>query len=234
MNLSAGLNYEHRNSESLLENDHYTEDKLRSLSTNMSLDFSDTLGGITQIIPTLTRGLKIFGATDKDSESSNPLADADYWKFDLYLSRDQQLWNNFSVFSALEMQMASSQLSSYNRFSLGGQTFGRGYDPGVLEGDSGLGVMVEPRWNWFWGGKGMFQLFTFIDWGLVRMKQEVVGVKRTESLSSAGAGVRFYGQGDGCWVKNYNLSAFIGKPLESAGDDDGSKPRIVVQGSVWF
>lgn len=233
MNLSAGVNYEHRNSESFIASEHYTEDKLRSVSTLVNFDFSDVYGGVTQIIPTLSRGLKVFGATDREANASNPLADADFWKFDVYLSRDQQLWANFSLFAALEAQLSSSPLSSYNRFSLGGNRFGRGYDPGVLEGDSGLAAVLEPRWNWYPGSSGMLQLFTFVDWGNVRMKQHMAGIRQTENLSSAGAGIRFYGQGDR-WIKNYNLSLFVGKALESAGDDDGGKPRLVLQGSVWF
>ena len=93
------------------------------------MDFSDALGGVTQIIPTIYRGLNVFDATNESLDASNSLAPAEFWKFGIYVSRNQQLPYNFSVFTAAEAQFSDASLSSYNKFFLGGSQFGRGYDP---------------------------------------------------------------------------------------------------------
>ena len=234
MNLSLGVNYEHRNSKADVFDERFTRDRLRTLSVNANMDFSDALGGVTQIIPTLYRGLKIFDATDESFDASNSLAPAEFWKLGIYASRDQYLPHGFSVFTAAEAQFSDSSLSSYNRFYLGGSQFGRGYEPGVIEGDNGFAVLLEPRWTYQLSANTALQLFSFIDWGTVWTSESVWGVPDSQDAASAGAGIRLSGHEGEDYLPGFNISAFIAQPLKEAGDDPGDSPRFVVQVGLSF
>lgn len=234
INLRLGINYEHRNSKADVFDERFTRDRLRTLSINANMDFSDSLGGVTQIIPTLYRGLNVLDATDESFDASNSLAPAEFWKFGIYASRDQILPHGFSVFTAAEAQFSNSSLSSYNRFYLGGSQFGRGYDPGVIEGDNGFAVLFEPRWTYPLSANTALQLFTFIDWGTVWTSESVWGVPDSQEAASFGGGIRLNGHVGDDYLPDFNLSAFIAQPLKEAGDDPGNSPRFVVQVGLSF
>lgn len=234
LNLSFGVNYEHRNSKADVFNGRFTRDRLRTLSVNANMDFSDALGGVTQIIPTVYRGLNVFDASDESFDASNSLAPAEFWKFGIYISRDQALPHGFSLFTAAEAQFSDSSLSSYNKFYMGGSQFGRGYDPGVIEGDNGFAVLFEPRWTCQLSKETTLQLFTFIDWGTVWTSKSVWGVPDSQDAASAGAGIRLSGHEGEDYLPGFNISAFIAQPLKEAGDDPGDSPRFVLQVGLSF
>jgi hemolysin activation/secretion protein len=234
MNLSIGIDYDHRDSEADLLDERFTRDRLRNLSYNANFDFSDTWGGVTQLITTLYQGLHIFEATDKYLESSSPLAGAQFFKADFYVSRNQQLPLNLSVFTAAEAQFSDSPLSSYNKFSFGGSQFGRGYDPGLIEADNAFAVSLEPRWTYYLNDKTAIQPFTFIDYGTLWTSRSVEGLPDEEHASSWGGGIRFWGHVGDEILPDFNLSAFIGLPIgQSRGRHDMSH-RFVVQATLLF
>jgi hemolysin activation/secretion protein len=234
MNLSLGAGYEHRNSTAYLLDERYTRDRLRALSANLNFDFSDEWGGVTQIIPSLYQGLDVFEATNHDPKATNTLAGAHFFKADLYLSRNQQLPWNLSLFAAAEGQFADSTLSSYNKFSFGGSQFGRGYDPGVIEGDNAAAASLEPRWTWYLTENTALQPFAFIDWGTVWTSRSVDGLRDEEHGASFGGGVRLWGHAGKSYLPDFNVSAFIGKPLQRAGNYPDTSERFVVQFSLLF
>ncbi len=233
LNLRAGLTYEHRDSE-WVQFDYEGEDKLRTLSANLNFDFSDSFGGITQIIPTVSRGLDVFDASDKSEKASNKTAPADYWKFNLYLSRDQQLPRNFSLFTAAELQLASESLSSYNRFSFGGSQFGRGYDLGAVEGDNAFAASVEPRWTYYPTDNMALQLFSFADYGVVWATDRRENEKYSEEGSSVGAGIRLWGHAGSDMLPDFNISLYVAQPLQKVDSDDADSPRFVFQFGLFF
>ncbi|GHU18542.1 hypothetical protein FACS189475_04200 [Betaproteobacteria bacterium] len=232
-NLSAGLSYEHRNSESRLIGERYTTDRLRNLIFNINFDFSDEWGGTTQIIPSLTRGLNWSDATDRDPNASTPIAPAVFTKGNLYLSRNQSLPHNLSLFVAAEAQYTDSPLSSYNRFSLGGNQFGRGYDPGIIENDHGLAASLEGRWNGTLSNMSI-QPFLFIDWGKTWADKRMNGSLQKEYLASAGLGARLTGKLPGTTPLRFSLTAFVGKPLRAVSDAHTSDERYMLQGVLSF
>ncbi len=235
LNLSAGLNYEHRNSDAFVLDERFTKDRLRTISGNINFDFSDSLGGVTQFITTLSHGLNIWDATNYSIEASNSLAPAEFWKIDLYGSRNQQLPWNFSFFTQAEAQFSNKSLSSYNKFFLGGSRFGRGYDPGIIEGDNGFAVSAEPRWTYALSEKTSLQLFGFVDWGTVWTNESVWGTPDQQSASSAGGGIRLWGHVGKDWLPDFNLSAYVGQPLQQIkGDSDYYGTRFVFQAGMYF
>lgn len=234
-NLSAGLSYEHRNSDSFILDERFTRDHLRTLNGSLNLDYSDSLGGVTQLIATLSHGVNILDATDRSIRASNSLAPAEFWKIDLYGSRDQQLPGNFSLFTAAEAQFANKSLSSYNKFFLGGLRFGRGYAPGIVDGDNGFAFSVEPRWTCRLGEKTSLQVFGFVDWGTVWSEEAPWHSPGQQFASSAGGGLRLWGKTGSPALPDFNASAFVGQPLQQIrGDSSHYGTRFVFQVGLHF
>jgi hemolysin activation/secretion protein len=232
LNLSLGLGYEHRNSYADLLGDEYTQDRLRNLSFNANFDFSDEFGGVNQAIATLTQGVDAFSASDLDPKSTNTLAKSQYFKADLYLSRNQQLPFGLSLLLTAEGMISDKLLASYNRFSFGGSQFGRGYESGTLEGDNALAFSFEPRWTYHVHEKVAVQPFAFIDYGRVWTNLSMSGVPDSEFGSSVGFGLRLFGNVGQERPLNYNFSAYWGKPIKTI--DDQRCARFVIQGTFYF
>ena len=209
MNLSAGLSFQSRDTAGDLLDQRFTTDRLRALTATITFDLANAWRGVTQVIPSFTSGLDVFGATDEAWDASNPLAPANYAKFNLYLSRNQQLFKAFSLFAAASLQLTDSPLSSYNQFQLGGAQFGRGFDPGIIENDNGAAFTIEPRWTLWLTDKSAVQPYVFYDWGRAWSAQDVVGMPDSESLSSLGVGVRLWGHVGQDYLPDYNLGFYV-------------------------
>ena len=79
---------------------------------------------------------------------------------------------------------------STEEFEIGGLTFGRGYDPSELTGDSGLGASLELQFSQAPGLSFLqsYQVYAFYDFGVVWNTDS--NTPSQESLASAGIGVR--------------------------------------------
>ena len=118
----------------------------------------------------------------------------------------------FSV--AGRAQYSPSSLLSYEQFSAGNYTIGRGFDPGTLIGDSGVGVRGEVTVGSLLPKSRQsftFQGYGFIDAAWVWNHDRVAGVTDPQKLQSAGGGVRV-GFGD-----RFVLDAGIAVPFAAAG-----------------
>ena len=92
--------------------------------------------------------------------------------------------------SARGSNMRFDALLSFEEFTAGNYTVGRGYDPATLSGDSGVGLMAElrgPRWMPMKQSKLTLQPYVFGDAAWVWNKNDGVGA---DHLKSAGGGVR--------------------------------------------
>ncbi|WP_380876971.1 heme:hemopexin-binding protein [Sphingomonas sp. DBB INV C78] len=92
-------------------------------------------------------------------------------------------------------QFTNSALLSYEEFSAGNYTVGRGYDPGALIGDTGVGFQAELRYGRMAPNARddlTFQPFVFFDkaWIWNRDQPTAPFVADPQELSSAGGGVR--------------------------------------------
>jgi hemolysin activation/secretion protein len=92
------------------------------------------------------------------------------------------------------VQYASRPLFSYEEFSAGNFTVGRGYDPGVLTGDSGVGVSSEVRYGSL-VPKSIRDLavqgYGFFDAAFTWNKDRSAAPGDPQKLYSAGGGLRF-------------------------------------------
>ncbi len=135
----------------------------------------------------------------------------------------------FSV--APRAQYASKVLLSYEQFSAGNFTVGRGYDPGTLVGDSGIGMSTEMRYGSLVPKSASaiaWQGYAFFDGAKVWNEAssfQAPGLK-AQSLYSAGAGLRL-AFGD---RMNFDIGAAV--PLKRAGLDPANPALAKPRGDV--
>lgn len=105
-------------------------------------------------------------------------------------------------------QYAPHSLLSYEQYSVGNFTAGRGYDPGALTGDSGLGFQSEVRVGSLIPRKYdgfAFQPFAFADLGIVW--NHVTAAADPQRLWSVGGGMR------AAWGQRARLDLTLAAPL---------------------
>lgn len=111
-------------------------------------------------------------------------------------------------------QYSKRPLLSYEEFSAGNFTVGRGYDPGTIIGDSGVAVATELRFGSLIPQSNRataFQAYGFMDTAWVWNRDRAVPVNDPQRLVSAGAGLRMaYGD-------RINLDITGAVPLKRAG-----------------
>lgn len=212
------------------------EDKLRVLFARLDLDAIDrsslrSRGGFTASEPRwratagleLRQGLNALGASKRCDPLSNCLppntpisnffADpsATVVRFDGAFEFRPKPTVTFVL--SPRAQYSGSQLLSYEQFSLGNYTVGRGLDPGIVQGDSGVGSGFEVRIGRITpkSDKALtIQPYGFVDaawaWnsdgGITHDPRRVL---------SAGGGVR------GRWGDHADFNLTFAAPLEKAG-----------------
>lgn len=108
-------------------------------------------------------------------------------------------------------QYAPHALLSFEEYSVGNYTVGRGYDPGALSGDSGLGFQSELRFGSLVPKSRSafaFQPYGFFDLGVVWNHDSNLRAISPERLLSAGAGVR------AAWGDHARLDLTLAAPLD--------------------
>lgn len=138
----------------------------------------------------------------------------------------------FTLAAAPRAQWASDPLLSYEEFSGGNFTVGRGFDPGTIIGDSGVGVALEARYGSFVPANTKsfaVQPFVFFDAGWVWNKDRAFAGLNPQKLYSAGGGVRVaYGD-----VARIDVTLAV--PLNRAGFlTERPDPRLLVSLTTQF
>ena len=177
----------------------FSNDKVRYLSLTTSYDVADTLLGDSRPASTLMRaelsqGLDILGATRTGSPNlSRANGHSDFTRLYAELTRTQTLAGRFGLALAAAAQVAAAPLLSAEQFGLGGNRFGRGYEPSEILGDNGLAGSIEARYDLPAGNTQLTspQVYVFYDVGKVWNIAPAAGQPQSQSLASAGLGLRF-------------------------------------------
>jgi hemolysin activation/secretion protein len=125
---------------------------------------------------------------------------------------------------APRVQVSDDPLLSYEEFSAGNYTVGRGYDPGTLVGDSGAGFQAEIRY----GNPNpqaidafAVQPYAFFDAAWVWNERD--GVSGSEKLYSVGGGVR------AAYGDRFRIDAALAVPLKRTGlQEERPDPRFLI------
>jgi hemolysin activation/secretion protein len=190
-NLSFKIGLDARNSESTVINTDLTNDKIRTLRLTTTYDFNDDWFGYNMVNMTLSKGLSVLGASDKnDLNLSRDGATSNFTKAEIELTRLQGINQNWTALLTAQAQKSSASLFSSEEFGFGGQEMGRAYDNSEISGDDGISGMIELRYQGLPEWKTTkFQPFGFLDIGKVWNQNS--GQERSISASSLGAGIRF-------------------------------------------
>lgn len=111
---------------------------------------------------------------------------------------------------SLNGQYSARPLFSFEEFSAGNYTAGRGYDPGALLGDSGVGMQAELRFGRRYPRRPdefVAEPYVFFDHAWVWNEDVLLALGR-QQLSSVGAGVR------AAWGDRFRIDALVAKPLD--------------------
>lgn len=110
-------------------------------------------------------------------------------------------------------QWSNAPLLSYEQFSLGNYTIGRGLDPGIALGDRGVGVKLELRYGGLIPASRKdvaLEPFVFLDLGKAWV-DDAVPVADPSAARTAGGGIR------GRWGNRADFSLLAAVPLARAG-----------------
>jgi len=113
----------------------------------------------------------------------------------------------------LRGQYSHKPLLSFEEFSAGNYTAGRGYDPGALIGDSGYGTQAEFRFGSripASARKPGIESYMFWDHAKVRNRDRLLVLDQSNHLDSVGAGARVN-------FNRFSLEAAVAQPLTRVG-----------------
>lgn len=224
-----------------------TRDRLRVAFLRLGIDAVDTDFGagfssaeppwhVTSLLE-LRQGLDAFGATDHCGPAGiNCLGPGDVppTRVEGHADATVLRWTGYGEYRpmpkltlalGLRAQYAWKPLFSFEEFSAGNYTVGRGYDPGALLGDKGFGSQAEIRYGSripVSAKKPGVEGYAFWDHALVRNRDNTVVVAGREHLNSIGAGARVN------WDR-FILDAALAVPLTRIGPlNKRPDPRILV------
>jgi len=167
-----------------------TVDHVRSVTVAATFDGADRLGGVNLIDVGFSQGLQELGASrEGDQILSRSTGRVDFRKSTIYAQRVQSLPARWSLLFGASGQYAFTDLLASEMFSIGGEWFGRGYDPSSLLNDHGAAIKLDLRYNVRLGATPIAVMpFVFGDAGRVWQRTRFPGIEPSQSIASAGGG----------------------------------------------
>jgi hemolysin activation/secretion protein len=129
-------------------------------------------------------------------------------------------------------QDASAPVMSFEEFAAGNYTAGRGYDPGSLLGDSGVGTQTEIRYGSrvpISADKAAIEGYAFWDSAFVRAHRGLAIVDGSRHLNSVGAGARLN-------FDRFSFDAALAVPLTRIGANNrrpGASLLVSLTTRLW-
>ncbi|MGQ0741554.1 MAG: ShlB/FhaC/HecB family hemolysin secretion/activation protein [Alphaproteobacteria bacterium] len=209
----------------------FSHDEWRVLDIGGSYTSNDVLGGNLVLSFDVAKGLPILGATDSGSPLlSRSRADTDFTKATGALRFTRVLAGPFSLFLGAQGQYSFDPLIAGEQITFGGNQIGRGYEPGAITGDHGLGGTAELRYSARlpqWSVEAV-QPYVFFD--AAKVWNIDVPSALDFSIVSTGGGIRF-------WFP-YDVAAGVevARTLEAVpGSDSGERTtKLLFNAAVRF
>ena len=217
-----------------------SHDKWRVLDIGGTYQRAHVLGGVWTVTFDLAQGLPFLDASpNRVGGVPNPAlsrlgAATDFTKIVAFSRLAVPLVNPVSLVFSAQGQFSFSRLITGEQITFGGNEIGRGYDPGALTGDHGLGGSLELRYDLHFANSPIHALQPFVYFDAARSWYIRRGVPSPglldQSLASTGAGVRI-------WLPyNVTASAEVAHTLIAVpGSDVGQRAtKLLVDLSVRF
>jgi len=200
----------------------------------------DSLGGggaNSASLALVSGSLNLDGSPNQASDASGPQAAGHFAKLRYSLSRQQVLGSELALFAAWSGQMASKNLDSSEKFTLGGATGVRAYPSGEASGAEGKMLNLELRYKL----PQNLTLTGFYDWGQVTVNRNnnYSGGAALNTYSLQGAGLALAWQSSAGLNVKATLARRTGSnpnPTATGNDQDGSltKNRFWLSASLPF
>jgi len=100
--------------------------------------------------------------------------------------------DDFGVLFAAQGQWSFNRLISGEQIAFGGTQIGRGYDPGAITGDRGIGGSLELRYNWRVAVEPLKLIQPFVFFDAARAEYFKDPSLLNLSIESVGIGARFF------------------------------------------
>jgi hemolysin activation/secretion protein len=200
------------------------KDHVRTVGLTADYKFLDEIGGSNYLTAIFRQGLDVFGASQQGEDFLSRFgASGQFSVVDLAFSRYQRVTDEWSFKFSGAGQWSSSPLLNSQQFYLGGLSFGRGYGAGEVSGDNALAGSIEARFDQQVQTELLkgYQLYTFVDSGRVWNVGD--SYSNGITLTSVGAGIRFYFPGE------FQAGIAIAAPLTyRSPNNDGRDLQVLV------
>ncbi len=210
--VAGGFDFVHQDQDADFEPLRIDED-LRVLYGRARLVETDLYGGLLDAHAGIRGGLSGLGASEEGDDEIT--GDPTFVSFLTDIEYQRRLGDQFGVRGRARAQISSEDLPSFEVFSLGNYTIGRGFDPGSASGDHGIAGTLE--FSYFpdtpiatpWMSQP--ELYSFVDGGRAYSDDFDTG------LVSAGIGGRV------TLFDNVDADAVVAFPIDSSDfvNDDG-------------
>ena len=204
-----------------------------ALTFGLNGDSQDAKGATSYAVSYRIGKLSIDNLPERQSDDVTAHSDGWYQKYNLNVLRQQSLTPRAYLLLSLSGQLASKNLDSSEKMSLGGASAVRAYPQGEASGDEGYLATAELRWTMPLPKHPdqSFQLAAFFDNGSVRSnKNPWTNENNRRTLSGAGLGV--------IWSRGNDLSVHVNYAWElgseAATSDHDKSGRLWIQAVKRF
>jgi hemolysin activation/secretion protein len=166
-------------------------DQLRVLRVSATEQLIDDFGGTNLFSAQLSHGLDTLGASGtNDPNVSRAGGRADFTKINFTAGRRQVISPMWAMQFGAQVQRSATPLLLTEQVGVGGDRFGRGFDPSAITGDDGEAGASELQFSHDTGNDIVpwYQLFVFLDAGETYF-HGINGAGR-QSLAATGTGIR--------------------------------------------
>jgi hemolysin activation/secretion protein len=171
----------------------FSHDQWRVADIGVSYLRNGLLGGAWTGNLDLAQGLPILGASDNGSaDLSRAGAHTDFTKLTGEIHFTRPIEGAFSVALSAQGQYGFNPLLTGEQFAFGGAQIGRGYDPGALTGDRGLGGSIELRYDQRFTMLPVQALQPYVFYDAARVWNVQNAAPAGPSINSVGGGIRFW------------------------------------------
>jgi hemolysin activation/secretion protein len=200
-------------------------------SIGLAGELRDTLGGLNNYSVTVSTGsLGIDDSTEAALDAQTYRTAGRYTTVSLALSRLQTLTSKDSILLATQAQVASRNLDSADKFSLGGSTTVRGYPPTDSPSDDAVTLTWEYHRLLGVALKGRWTASIFGDYGFGRLHEDPLptDTDNTRHLQSHGLGLE-YGNDSGLAIRS-----FVAVRGDTPAQADDRRAVFYIQASQSF
>ena len=181
-------------------------------------------------------GISPLATEQADLGTNGRQTEGNFYKWNFDLRRQQRITDDASILFSVSGQVASKNLASAEKFSLGGPNGVRAYPVGEATADSGYVTQTELRYiiPGFKFLNGDATVIAFYDWGAAKINQNPFPTDSENYRSFGGFGVGGSLGREGDFLLRISASVRSDNAEKPQADTADRTPRFWVQAIKWF